>query len=129
MGLFNKPKKKKYLEDTEDIEQDLKYIMEFYARAPRDLVNLHKKSIEILKSRSSERSELDSKKQLVKLQNLIISWDKYLEEFLMYYRDSSLTGERIKRISKVLTEETEKVKVKKSLKDMAHKKDEWIFNW
>ena len=129
MGIFNLFKKKRVLEDTEDFEKDLDSIIEFLAEVGRDVKIIYDDCVKIKKIRARERAEYDSKKQIKFLEDNIKAWDKFLERFVMFDRDTDITSERVKRISEVLKEETEKMEVSPEIKDMVKKKTEWVFNW
>ena len=129
MGILNIVKKKKDFEDTEDLEKDIASIMEFFSGIGRDIKEVHELIVKVKKLRKRERSEYDDKKQIKLLEKEIEAWDKFLERYVMIDRDLDVTSARIKKISKVLKEEAEKMKVKASLKKMVNKKDEWVFNW
>lgn len=129
MGIFNKLVKQKHLEDTEDLERDLTYTLEFFTRVGPDVARLYKLCAAAKRLRESERSQIDGKKQVKLLEEEIAAWDVFLEKFVMFYRDVALAGSRCKKVSRVLREESEKMQVKEDLKELTHKKDEWVFNW
>ena len=128
MGLFNF-KKKKHFEDTEDFEKDLFSVMEFLANVSKDAKEVYELGLKVKKSRSKERSEINDKKQLKLLEEEIKSWDKFLERYVMFQRDTAITGQRVKKISKLLQEEASKMDIDPRVKEITKKKDEWVFNW
>jgi uncharacterized protein (UPF0335 family) len=128
MGIFNVLNKKKRI-DTEDFEKDLFSIMEFLASTGKDIKDIYEIGVKVKKARSKERSETDTKKQLKLLEDEIKVWDKFLERYVMFTRDVAITGQRAKKISKVLQEEAAKMDINKDVKDLVKKKDEWVFNW
>lgn len=129
MGIFNKFAKKKYLEDTEDFEKGLASILEFLANVGRDIKVNYDLCMKVKSIREKERSEIDSKKQIKLLCDEIKSWDDFLEKFVMLKRDTDIAGQRAKKISNILKEEAEKLKVDPDIKKMIKTKDEWNFNW
>ncbi len=131
MGIFNLIKKKRRL-DTENLEKNLYSIMEFLANAGKDAKEIYELGVKVKKLREKERSEVDSKKQIKLLEDEIKAWDHFLERFVMFDRDTDITGERVKKISQVLRQEAEKVKktdIDPDLLKMVKNKDEWVFNW
>ena len=129
MGIFNSLQKKKSLEDTEDVEKDMRLIMEFFTYTAKDMKDVYDRLIKAKRLHAKERAELNSKKQIKLLEEEIAAWDAFLERFVWYYRDVALAGQRVKRVSKVLREESRKLPVHKKTKNTTHKKDEWVFNW
>ena len=128
MGIFNL-KKRRALEDTEDFEKDLFSIMDFLAYVGKDIKDLYEKGVKVKKARTKERSEINDKKQVKLLEEEIISWDKFLERYVMFQRDVAIAGQRAKKISKVLQEEAKKMPVNDDVKKMVKTKAEWVFNW
>ena len=128
MGLFNL-KKQRPLEEREDLEKQLYSILEFLANIGRDIKDVYDLGKDAKKSRSKERSEIDNKKQLKLLEKEIKDWDLFLERYVMLQRDVAVTGQRVKKISKILQEEAAKMPIGKDLKLMVKRKDEWVFNW
>ena len=129
MGIFNLVKKKRPLSDTEDLEKDLFSIMDFLANVGSDIKDVYGLGIDVKKLRSKERSEVDNKKQVNLLEKEIKAWDKFLERYVMFQRDTAITGQRVKKISKLLQEESSKMDIDPRVKEMIKKKDEWVFNW
>lgn len=129
MGWFTRTRKKRYLEDTENVESDIRHVLEFLQYSVLDIKNLHDSLAQIKKLRAAERAEIDDKKQLKEIEQLIESWDKLLERWVMFDRDVDINGERIKRVSQVLREESEKLPVRDAIKSKTHTKDEWTFDW
>ena len=129
MGIINLIKKKKPLEDGGDFEKDFFSIMEFLATLGKDVKDIYELGVKVKKLRRKERSEIDDKKQKALLEEEIKAWDKFLEKFVMFDRDTDVTSERVKRISNVLKEEVEKMNLNSEVKSMVKKKDEWVFNW
>ncbi len=129
MGIFNLIKKKRPLEETEDFEKDFRSIMEFLTSIGRDVKDLHELGLKVKKERAKERSEVDNKKQLKLLEDEIKAWDKFLERFVMFDRDTDITGERVKKISQILKEEAATMKLDPEIIKMVNSKREWVFNW
>lgn len=129
MGIFNILKKKRPLEDSEDFERDLHSVLSFLANLGRDVKEVHDLGVRVRKLRMEERCEVSDKKQIKLLENEIKAWDSFLEKFVMFDRDVDVAGARVKKISKVLREEAEKMPIQKEVKEMTKKKDEWVFNW
>ena len=128
MGIFN-IRKKRPAEETIDFEKDLGSIMEFLAGVGHDIRDLYHLGIKVKKLRQKERSEVDSKKQKKILKEEIEAWDKLLERFVMFDRDTDVTGERVKKISKVLQEEAIKMHLDTDTIKKTRTKDEWVFDW
>ncbi|MCK4521604.1 MAG: hypothetical protein KAU20_03445 [Nanoarchaeota archaeon] len=131
MGIFNRynTRKKGTAEETIDFEKDMKSIIEFLAGVGKDIKELYDLCIKVRKIRQKERSEVDDKKQKKLLTDEINAWDKLLERFVMFDRDTDVTGERIKNISKVLQEEALKINLDKETIKKTRTKDEWVFDW
>lgn len=129
MGIFNFLIKKKPLEDTEDFEKDIRSIFEFIKSMGKDVKEIHELLSKAKRLRANERSEYDADKQLRLLKDEIIAWDNFLEKYVMFDRDVDITSSRVKKISEVLREEANKMKLHKEIKDIVNKKDEWVFNW
>ena len=129
MGIFNLIKKNKSFEDTEDFEKDLFSVMEFLANVSKDAKDVYELGIKVKKLRSKERSEINDKKQLKLLEDEIKAWDKFLERYVMFQRDTAITGLRAKKISRILQEEARKMDIKPETKKLVKTKDEWVFNW
>jgi hypothetical protein len=128
MGIFNL-KKKRIFEDTEDFEKNLFSIMEFLGNVSKDAKDVYELGLKVKKARSKERSEINEKKQLRLLEDEIKVWDKFLERYVMFQRDTTVTGQRAKKISKILQEESSKMAIDPRIKELIKKKDEWVFNW
>lgn len=129
MGIFNLIKKKRPLEETEDFERDLRSIIDFLAHVGRDVKDLYELITKVKKARAKERSEVDDKKQIKLLEEEIKEWDKFLEMFVMFERDTDITGERAKKISQILKEEAKTMKIDPELLKKIDNKREWVFNW
>ncbi len=129
MGIFNLIKKKRPLEETEDFEKDLHSIIEFLISIGRDVKDIYELGGKVKEARAKERSEVDNKKQLKLLEDEIKAWDKFLERFVMFDRDTDITGERVKKISQILKEEAATMKLDPEIIKMVNSKREWVFNW
>jgi|TARA_Y100000310_G_C20587376_1_gene766180 hypothetical protein len=128
MGIFNL-KKRRPLEESEDFEKDLHSIISFLANIGKDVKDVYELGMNVKKLRAKERSETDNKKQIKLLEDEIKAWDKFLERYVMLQRDTTITGARVKKISKMLKEEAKQMDVKPEIKQLVKKKDEWVFNW
>jgi len=129
MGIFNLFVKKRRLEYTEDFEKDINSVMDFFKGMGQDVKDIHELLFKAKKLRASERSEYDAEKQIRLLKDEIIAWDNFLEKYVMFDRDVDVTSARIKKISEVLREEANAMKLHKEIRDIVNKKDEWVFNW
>jgi|GEM_PF-5838428 len=129
MGIFNLFIKKRPLEYTEDFEKDINSVMDFFKGMGKDVKDIHELLVKSKKLRSSERSEYDAEKQIRLLKDEIIAWDNFLEKYVMFDRDVDVTSARIKKISEVLREEANTMRLHKEIRDIVNKKDEWVFNW
>jgi|TARA_B100002003_G_C14154579_1_gene555650 hypothetical protein len=128
MGIFNL-KKRRPLEESEDFDKDLHSIISFLANVGKDVKEVYELGMNVKKLRAKERSETDNKKQIKLLEDEIKAWDKFLERYVMLQRDTTITGARVKKISRMLKEEAKQMDVKPEIKDLVKKKDEWVFNW
>ena len=127
MGIFNLIKKKKPVE--EDLEKSLFSVMDFLANVSDDAKEVYELGVKVKKLRSKERSEINDKKQLRLLEDEIKSWDRFLERYVMFQRDVAVTGQRVKKVSKILQGEVSKMDINPEIKSLVKEKDEWVFNW
>ena len=129
MALFDFIKKKKVQTAEEDFEKELYSILEFLATVGRDIKDLYEAGVKVRALRIKERSEVDSKKQLKLLSDEIFSWDAFLERFVMFQRDVTVSGERAKKISSILKDEARVLQVPYKVQKLLKEKDEWNFDW
>lgn len=114
---------------TKDIEQEMKYVEEFFGYVDRDMkdafVLLKKAKAQYKKS----KKQTDNKKHAREFERSLEAWDVFLDRFIMIARDNAINSERIKKVSYTLRDEADKTSINKKLKSQINKKDSWVWDW
>jgi len=121
MGLFDFLKKKRKKQRVNP-EKELKATIDFLKNSPSDIKQLSKLVNVVDTLRKSRQTNNDLKRE-------IKEFDKLLKVYRFFQDDVDITGERIKRIARLLKKEAEENKLEQEWQNYIKNDENWNFDW